>query len=122
MLPGRHFRTPSGVNETEGTWHSSVSAIQRAAASLQKLIRARFPTANFTVARGEDPEGTYVYVIVDTDDLTTVLEPVADQLFTFQVEQELPIYVGPRRPLLRTVWDNKPLVERRLDESAMSRP
>lgn len=110
------------MNDTEGTWHSSDSAIQRAAESLQKLIRARFPTASFTVARGEDPEGTYVYVIVDTDDLTTVLEPVADQLFTFQVEQDLPIYVVPRRPLLRTVWDIKPLVELRLDESAMSRP
>jgi hypothetical protein len=89
--------------DREGAWHSSDAAIQRAAERLQELIRARFPTASFSVARGEDPEGTYVYVVVDTDDLTTVLETVADQLFTFQVEQDLPIYVVPQRPLHRTV-------------------
>jgi hypothetical protein len=80
-------------------------AIHQAAAQLQRLIRARYPGATFAVAEGDDPEGTYVHVTVDVDDLTSVLETVADQLFAYQVEQELAIYVVPRRPLHRALSD-----------------
>lgn len=80
-------------------------AIYQAAAQLQRLIRATFPGATFVVAEGDEPEGTYVHVTVDVDDLTTVLETVADQLFAYQVEEELAIYVVPQRPLHRALLD-----------------
>ncbi len=80
-------------------------AIHQAAEQLQSLVRSRFPTATFVVAGGNDPEGLYIHVLVDVDDLTTVLETVADQLFMYQVEEALAIYVVPQRPLHRTLLD-----------------
>lgn len=99
--------------DSAGVWDHGDAAMQRAAERLRELVRAAFPSASFSVAHGDDPEGTYVFVIVDTDDLTTVLETVADQLFTYQVEQELPIYVVAQRPLHRTVQEIK--ASRRVD-------
>lgn len=78
-------------------------AIHHAAAQLQELMHAKYPGATFVVAEGDDPEGVYVHVTADVDDLATVLETVADQLFAYQVEQELAIYVVPQRPLHRTL-------------------
>lgn len=80
-------------------------AIHQAAAHLQESIRAKYPGATFVIAESDDPEGTYVHVTVDIDDLTTVLDTVADQLFAYQVEQKLAIYVVPQRPLHRALLD-----------------
>jgi hypothetical protein len=78
-------------------------AIQQAVAQLETLIRTKYPAAAFSVAEGEDPHGVYVQATVDVDDLTAILDVVADPLYHYQVEQELPIFVVPRRPLQRAL-------------------
>ncbi len=77
--------------------------IRDALVELENLIGARFPEAAFEVSEGEDPEGVYLTAIVDTDDLTTVLEAVADRLVDMQVERGLPVFVVPTRPSRRVL-------------------
>jgi hypothetical protein len=77
--------------------------IQDAVSELQRLITTRYPEATFTVAAGEDPEGIYLTATVDTDDLTTVLETVEERLVELQVDQEIPLYLVPVRPVERVL-------------------
>ncbi|MBI2863032.1 MAG: hypothetical protein HYX94_00520 [Chloroflexi bacterium] len=77
--------------------------VQGAVRELEGLITANYPDATFEVAEGEDPEGVYLTAIVDTDDLTAILETVGDRLVDMQVEQGLPLYVVPTRPLKRVL-------------------
>jgi hypothetical protein len=78
-------------------------AYQRAIDDLEERVQSSFPSATFAVSEGEDPVGVYLYATVDVDDLTTVLATVADRLFEYQVEQELPIYLISQRPLPRAL-------------------
>lgn len=62
------------------------------------LIAQRHPGATFTVAPGEDdPSGTYITAIVDTDDPDEVLDLVIDRMLELQIEQGVPVYVVPVR-------------------------
>ncbi len=89
--------------------------IRGAVSELQGLIAAHYPEATFEVSEGEDPEGVYLIATVDTDDLTTVLEVVGDRLVDMQVEQALPLYVVPTRPLKRVFQElQQPSPRRRL--------
>lgn len=72
--------------------------IQSAVRELQGLIQARYPQASFDVAPEEDPDGIYLRATVD-EDVDDVLDVVMDRLLEFQVEQSLPVYVMPVRPL-----------------------
>jgi hypothetical protein len=65
---------------------------------LQTLVKQRFPTANFQVGEGEDPDGTYLRAIVDVEDTDEVMETVVSRLVTLQVEEHLPLYFIPLRP------------------------
>jgi len=77
---------------------------QAALDELRELIHRRYPTATFTVARGEDPEGFYLKATVDLDDVDEVIdEELLDRLFDIQVEQSLPVYVIPLQPLRRVL-------------------
>jgi hypothetical protein len=87
--------------------------IEEAIAELQRLITAQYPQATFEVFNGEDPEGVYLTAVVDTDDLTTVLEAVSDRLVDMQVEEGLPVYVVATRPLRRVLEVLKRLRRRR---------
>lgn len=77
--------------------------IQHAVTELEGLITNRYPEARFELSRGEDPEGVYLTATVDTDDLTTVLDIVGEQLVDLQVNHELPLYIVPVRPLERAL-------------------
>jgi len=68
-------------------------------AEFQDLILARFPDATFEVRRGSEPPGFYVWTTVDLEDTTEVLDAIMDRLLEVQVEEYLPVYVIPVRPL-----------------------
>lgn len=73
--------------------------MERALLELQRLIRGHFPTATFAVSRGEDPEGVYLTTTVAVEDMDTVVDVIIDRLLAMQIDESLPIYVIPVRPL-----------------------
>ena len=77
--------------------------IEAAVAELTGMIRARYPGATFAVAPGEDPDGTYVTATVDVADTDEVFDVVVGRLLELQVEEGLPVYVLPVRPIERVV-------------------
>ena len=82
---------------------------------LQGMIRRRYPTATFVIAQGEDPDGVYLKAIVDVADVDEVVDHVLlDRLFQFQVEQGLPIYVIPLKPIERVLAEAQTRPERPL--------
>jgi hypothetical protein len=70
---------------------------------LKRLITARFPQAAFVVEEGCDPEGIYLVTTVDIDDTDEVTAIVGDRLVELQVDEGLPVYVTPLRPIERVV-------------------
>lgn len=72
-----------------------------AIATLEGVIRDRYPDATFDAFQGEDPDGVYLRATVDLDDPDEVMDAVVDTLYELQVEQGLPIYVIPVAPLAR---------------------
>ena len=77
--------------------------MQEAIDELKGLITARFPQAAFVIEEGFDPEGVYLITIVDIDDTDEVISVVGDRLVELQVDEGLPIYVAPLRPIERVV-------------------
>jgi hypothetical protein len=77
--------------------------IQQGIAELQAMIRERFAEAVFAVFRGDDPEGVYLRVTVDVEDTDEVVDAIIDRLLELQVEEELPLYVVPVRPVKRSL-------------------
>ncbi|MBI4322454.1 MAG: hypothetical protein HY675_28510 [Chloroflexi bacterium] len=89
--------------------------IKDAVSELQGAIAAHYPEATFEVGEGEDPAGVYLTAIVDTDDLTHILEIVEDRLVDIQVEQGVPLYFVPTRPITRVLDElRRPRPRRRL--------
>ncbi len=76
---------------------------RKALDELKELITRQYPQAAFEVALGEDPEGVYLKATVDIEDVDEVLDAVLDRLFAIQVEEKLPIYVVPLRPVERVL-------------------
>jgi hypothetical protein len=77
--------------------------MQEAIDELKRLITARFPQATFVVEEGFDPEGVYLVTTVDIADTDDVIAVVGDRLVEMQVDEGLPVYVTPLRPLERVV-------------------
>jgi hypothetical protein len=77
--------------------------LEEAVHELQRLITARFPQAAFVVEEGHDPEGIYLVTTVDIADTDEVIAVVGDRLVELQVDEGLPVYVTPLRPLTRVV-------------------
>jgi hypothetical protein len=77
--------------------------MHEAVRELQDLITARFPDATFVVEEGFDPEGIYLVATVDIPDTDEVIAVVGDRLVAFQVDEGLPVYVTPLRPIARVV-------------------
>ena len=73
--------------------------MQEAIDELKRLITARFPQAAFVVEEGFDPEGIYLVTTVDIADTDEVIAVVGDRLVEMQVDEGLPVYVTPLRPL-----------------------
>ena len=81
--------------------------IQAAVAELEHLIAERYPDARFHVAPGpEDPREVHLVATVDLDDPDEVLDVVLERMLQFQLEEELPVYVSPRRtaPRRAQLW------------------
>jgi len=76
-----------------------------AASELRDLIAARYPGATFELTSGDDPVGLYLIPIVDVDDTEDVAEVIAERLLALQIDDELPVYVFPVRPLARVLAD-----------------
>ena len=77
--------------------------MEEALRELQGLITARFPQAAFVVEKGFDPEGIYLVTTVDIADTDEVIAAVGDRLVELQVDEGLPVYVTPLRPIERVV-------------------
>jgi hypothetical protein len=77
--------------------------MQEAIDELKRLITARFPQAAFVVEEGFDPEGVYLVTTVDIADTDEVIAVVGDRLVELQVDEGLPVYVTPLRPIERVV-------------------
>lgn len=79
----------------------SAGQVEAAVSEIKALIRARFPEAKFEVVDGDDPEGVYLIATVDVADTDEVVDCYVDRLLELQVEDEMPLYVVPVRPLDR---------------------
>jgi hypothetical protein len=77
--------------------------MEDAVRELQALITGRFPEATFVVEEGFDPEGVYLVTTVDIPDTDEVVAAVGDRLVDLQVDEGLPVYVIPLRPIERVV-------------------
>ena len=77
--------------------------MEEAVHELKRLITERFPQAAFVVEEGFDPKGTYLVTTVDIADTDEVIDVVGDRLVELQVEEGLPVYVTPLRPITRVV-------------------
>ena len=77
--------------------------IEKAINELQGMISERFPQASFVVEEGFDPKGIYLVTTVDIADTDDVMDVVGDRLVELQVDEGLPIYVTPLRPIQRVV-------------------
>ena len=77
--------------------------MQEAIEELKRLITERFPDASFVVEEGFDPEGIYLIPTVDITDTDDVIAVVGDRLVDLQVDEGLPLYVTPLRPLDRVI-------------------
>ena len=70
---------------------------------LKDMITARFPQATFVIEEGFDPEGMYLVPTVDIADTDEVIDTIGDRLLVLQVDEGLPIYVTPLRPIERVI-------------------
>jgi hypothetical protein len=77
--------------------------LQEALDEIKGLIASHYPEALFGVGEGEDPDGLYLTVTVDVEDMGEVVNTFLDRLVDLQVEEELPIFVIPVRPLERNL-------------------
>lgn len=78
--------------------------VLRALDEFRRLIRQRYPDATFEVTRGiDDPEAIHLVATVDVDDLDEVADLVMDRMMELQIDEELPIFVIPERPISRTI-------------------
>src|SRR4029450_11143713 len=78
-------------------------AMEKAVNELKGRISERFPLASFVVEEGFDPKGVYLVTTVDIADTDEVMDGVGDRLVELQVDEALPIYVTPLRPIQRVV-------------------
>jgi hypothetical protein len=77
--------------------------MEEAVHELKRLITARFPQSAFVVEEGFDPEGIYLLATVDIADTDEVIAVVGDRLVELQVDEGLPVYVTPLRPIERVI-------------------
>jgi hypothetical protein len=78
-------------------------AMEKAVNELKGKISERFPQASFIVEEGFDPKGIYLVTTVDIADTDEVIDVIGDRLVELQVDEGLPIYVTPLRPIQRVV-------------------
>ena len=77
--------------------------MEEAVQELKGVITQRFPQAAFVVEEGADPKGIYLVTTVDIADTDEVIDLVGDWLVELQVDEGLPVYVTPLRPIERVI-------------------
>lgn len=77
--------------------HSDDPRMLEAVRELQTTILDRYPDTTFDLIAGEDPEGVRLIANVDVDDPDQVFDLIVDRLVTFQVDDDLSLYVLPVR-------------------------
>ena len=78
-------------------------AMEKAVNELKGTIAARFPQASFVIEEGFDPKGIYLVTTVDIADTDEVIDVIGDRLVELQVDEGLPLYVTPLRPIQRVI-------------------
>jgi hypothetical protein len=77
--------------------------VQEALSELRGMIERKYPSASFEVSQGDDPEGIYLTPTIDIDDTEEVFELLDERLLQMQIDEELPVYVFPVRPVERVI-------------------
>ena len=78
-------------------------AMEKAVNELKGTISKCFPQASFVLEEGFDPKGIYLVTTVDIADTDEVIDVIGDRLVELQVDEGLPIYVTPLRPIQRVL-------------------
>lgn len=70
---------------------------------MKQIILGHYPEATFDMGPGEDPIGMYLIATIDLEDLGEVEDHFIDRLVDLQVDEGVPLYVIPTRPLARSL-------------------
>jgi hypothetical protein len=84
-------------------------AMEKAVNELKGMISERFPQASFVIEEGFDPKGVYLVTTVDIADTDEVMDVIGDRLVELQVDEGLPLYVTPLRPMRRVLAELREL-------------
>ncbi|MCC7024960.1 MAG: hypothetical protein IT338_19170 [Thermomicrobiales bacterium] len=85
---------------------------QAALDELQAMIARRYPEATFDVHTGYDPAGIYLLATIDIEDIDEVVDVFMDRMLEMQIEEGLPVYVVPLRPVARALAELREHYER----------
>lgn len=77
--------------------------MKAAVEEMEQRILEHYPEATFDIGEGEDPEGIHLIATVDLEDLGEVVDLSIDRLVDLQVDEQLPLYVIPVRPIERSL-------------------
>ncbi len=78
------------------------SRIRNALDELCGIILQHYPEATFHVSRAEDdPEIIHLTATADVEDTDEVVDVVIDRMLELHIDEGLPVYVIPVRPLER---------------------
>ncbi|MBA3450024.1 MAG: hypothetical protein H0T18_02290 [Chloroflexia bacterium] len=82
-----------------------VSRMDAAIAEIKELILTHFTGATFDVGLSDDPDGTSMTVTVDVEDTDDVVDVIVERSLEMQVDEGIPLYVVPVRPIERIMAD-----------------
>lgn len=75
-----------------------------AVTELQQLVSAKYPSAIFYVAPGEEsPESTYVTATVDIEAPDDVVDLVIERVLAMQLDDGIPVHLIPIRTINRVL-------------------
>jgi hypothetical protein len=90
-------------------------SVADAVKEIEGLVRQRYPSATFQVARAADePESILLWTTVDVDDPDEVGDLVLDRLLEMQIDEGIPLHLVPIRTPERVLAELRgPMVSRR---------
>lgn len=78
--------------------------MQQAIDELSVMIQNKYPQAVFAVKDSpDDSEIMHLTTIVDVEDADEVLDVVIDRMMELQIDEQLPLFVIPMRPVERAL-------------------
>lgn len=93
----------------------TMTQIQEFLEEFKGLIGAAYPKATFDVEVGGEPDGVYLIVTIDLKDTEEVLGVVMNRILEVQIDERLPVYVLPLRP----IWSKHEPATRREEPAAV---